>query len=83
VTAFKGTAELRERRERLKQIKAGYTPKNIRQFVARYERDGARDFTPAQWSEWVDSLPIPEFMAMCCMTPDEAAAALAERSNSR
>lgn len=72
--------QLRARRERLKQMKAGYTPKNVRQFVARFERDNARDLAPEQWGEWVDHLPIPEFMAMCCMTRDQVSAALAARS---
>lgn len=67
-----------ERRERLKQMKAGHTSKNIRQFIERYERDNVRDMSAAEWGSWVDALPVPEFMAMCCMTSDEAAAALRE-----
>lgn len=68
----------RERRERLRQMKAGYTPKNIRRFVARFERDDARNMTPEQWGAWVDTLPIPEFMAMCCMTDEQVRRALAD-----
>lgn len=64
--------------EGLEQMKAGYTPKHVRRFIARFERDNARDMTPEQWGEWVNALPIPEFMAMCCMTPDQAASALSD-----
>lgn len=74
-------ADLLKPGERLKQMKAGYTPKNIRQFIARFERDNAGDLTPEQWGEWVDGLPIPEFMAMCCMTPDQVAKALGAQPN--
>lgn len=51
-------------------MKAGYTPKNLRDFTARFERDNMRDMKPEQWGAWVDALPIPELMAMCCMKSD-------------
>jgi len=38
--------------------------RTIAAFWERYERDNVKDMTPDQWGEWVNALPIAEFMAM-------------------
>lgn len=36
----------------------------VESFGKRYERDGVHAMTREQWGEWVNALPMPEFMAM-------------------
>jgi hypothetical protein len=63
-------------RQRIAQMRKGYNLKNIRSFVARYERDSVDSMTEDELGQWVDALPIPEFMAMCLMVDDEVRMAL-------
>ena len=69
-----------QRRKNLEQMKAGHTPKNLRNFIVRFEHDNAREMEPEQWDKWVDALPIPEFMAMCFMTQKQVPAAIRSRT---
>lgn len=38
--------------------------RNESALLARYEKDGVASMTHEQWGEWVNTLPLPEFMAM-------------------
>jgi hypothetical protein len=45
--------------------------RNLAAFWARYERDDVRGMTPEHWGEWVNALPLPEFMAMVSLRQPE------------
>lgn len=43
--------------------------RNQEAFWSRFERDQAASLPQDQWSEWVNKLPVGEFMAMVDLRP--------------
>ena len=57
----------RIRRPKSPSPRTTYRKRDTQSLAARYDRNNVEAMTKEQWDAWVDALPLPEFIAMCCL----------------